>query len=178
MYVRWQERKRQQPGVDARHGELRDETETFLHTRGRADGSVGQDIRWTAVVVESVRVNGRPREHHVALLASITESRIDVDHQRRYFWDAVYDRLDQLGDRISIDDRRHIEESVARKVPRLSREEHDASIRSTARYDTDAEKGDHNYYMWSTPTAFAFFSVLIVLALLFSKFLELFIDFG
>ena len=119
MYVRWQERK--QPGVDARHGELRDETETFLHTRGRADGSVGQDIRWTAVVVESVRVNGSPREHHVALLASITESRIDVEHQRRYFWDAVYDRLDQLGDRISIDDRRLIEESVARKVPRLSR---------------------------------------------------------
>ena len=57
-------------------------------------------------------------------------------------------------------------------------EEHDASIRPTARYDTDAEKGDHKYYMWGTPTAFAFFSVLIVLALLFSKFLELFIDFG
>ena len=129
MYVRWQERKRQQPDIGARHGALRDETESFLHTRGRADGSVGRDIRWNAVVVESARVNGRPREHHVALLASITESRIDVDHQRRYFWDAVYDRLDQLGDRISIDDRRHIEESVARKVPRLSREEHDASIK-------------------------------------------------
>ena len=33
--------------------------------------------------------------------ASIPESQIDVDHQRRYFWDAVYDQLDQLGDRIS-----------------------------------------------------------------------------
>ena len=52
----------------------------------------------------------------------------------------------------------------------------DASIRSTARYDNDAEKGDHKYYIWSTPTAFAFFSVLIVLALLFSEFLALFID--
>ena len=52
----------------------------------------------------------------------------------------------------------------------------DASIRSTARYDNDAEKGDHKYYMWSTPTAFAFFSVLIVLAFLFSEFLALFID--
>ena len=53
---------------------------------------------------------------------------------------------------------------------------HAASTRSTARYDNDAEKGDHKYYIWSTPTAFAFFSVLIVLALLFSEFLALFID--
>jgi hypothetical protein len=55
---------------------------------------------------------------------------------------------------------------------------HDASIRSTARYDNDAEKGDHKYYMWSTPAAFAFFGVLIVQTLLFAEFLMLFIDLG
>ena len=55
---------------------------------------------------------------------------------------------------------------------------HAASTRSTARYDNDAENGDRKYYMWSTPAAFAFFSMLIVLTLLFSKFLELIIDFG
>ena len=32
------------------------------------------------------------------------------------------------GNRISIDDRRRIETAIALKVPRLSREEHDASI--------------------------------------------------
>jgi hypothetical protein len=55
---------------------------------------------------------------------------------------------------------------------------HDASIRPTARYDNDAENDDHKYYMWSTPAAFAFFGVLIVLALLFAEFLALFIDLG
>ena len=39
-----------------------------------------------------------------------------------------YERRDQLGNRISIDDRRRIETAIALKVPRLSREEHDASI--------------------------------------------------
>ena len=38
------------------------------------------------------------------------------------------ERLDQLGNRISIDDRRRIETAIALKVPKLSREEHDASI--------------------------------------------------
>ena len=109
---------RQQPGIGPRHGEV-----------------VGHDVRWTAVVVESVRVGGKPRERHVALLASITESGIDIAHQRRYFWDAVHNRLDQLGDRMSIDDRRSIEAAIAHKVPRLSREEHDASVKEVQEYD-------------------------------------------
>jgi hypothetical protein len=99
------------------------------HTRQRADGSADQDVRWTAVIVESVRVNGKPRQRHVAWLASITKSLIEVDHRRRYFWDAVYERLDRLGNLISIDERRHIEAAVALKVPRLSREEHNASVK-------------------------------------------------
>lgn len=135
MYVRWQSRKRQQPDIGDYGPQLRDEfglvrnaRGSYLRTRHRADGSVGQDVRWTAVIVESVRIDGKPRQKHVAWLASITESRIEIDHQRRYFWDAAYERLDQLGNRISIDDRQRIEASVALKVPRLSREEHEASI--------------------------------------------------
>jgi hypothetical protein len=81
----------------------------------RADGSIGQDVRWTAILVD-----GRPRQKHIARLASITESRIEVVHQRRYFWDDVHDRLDQLGNRISIDDRRRIEAAVALKVGEFS----------------------------------------------------------
>jgi hypothetical protein len=49
-----------------------------------------------------------------------------VTSQRRYFWDHVYERLDRLGNRISLDERRRIESAVALKVPRLSREEHEA----------------------------------------------------
>ncbi len=136
MYVRWQSRKRQQPEFGGSAGEVRDKAGrrawnkrgSLLHTRRRADGSIGQDVRWTAVVVENMRIDGKPRQQHVASLASITESRMEVIHQRRYFWDDVHDRLDQLGNRISIDDRRRIEAAIALKVPRLSQAEHDASI--------------------------------------------------
>ena len=102
MDVRWKGRKLQQPGNAPRHGEV-----------------LGGDVRWTAVVVESVLVDGNPRQRQVALLASITESGIEIVHHRRYFWDAVHERLDQLGNRLSTDDRRRIEAAITHKVPRL-----------------------------------------------------------
>jgi hypothetical protein len=107
---------------------VRNERGSILHTRRRADGSIGQDVRWTAILVEGKRIDGRPCQKHIARLASITESRIEVVHQRRYFWDEVHERLDQLGNRISLYDRRRIEAAIALKVPRLSQAEHDASI--------------------------------------------------
>ena len=118
MDVRWKGRKLQQPGNAPRHGEV-----------------LGQDVRWTAAVVESVLVDGNPRQRQVALLASITESEIEIVHHRRYFWDAVHERLDQLGNRMSIDDRRRIEAAITHKVPRLSPEEHDASVKEVQKYD-------------------------------------------
>ena|SRR6476660_5607119 len=108
--------------------EVRNERGAALRTRRRADGSVGQDVRWTAILVEGKRIDGRPCQKHIARLASITESRIEVVHQRRYFWDEVHERLDQLGNRISLYDQRRIEAAIALKVPRLSQVEHDASI--------------------------------------------------
>ena len=139
MYVRWQTRKRQQPEVGRPAGKVHDKAGkpvrnkrgSLLHTRRRADGSIGQDVRWTAIIVENVRTCGQPRQRHVVSLASITESRMEGKgsiHARRYFWDEVHDRLDQLGNRISIDDRRRIEAAIALKIPRLSQQEHDASI--------------------------------------------------
>ncbi len=68
MDVRWKGRNLQQPGTDPGHGEM-----------------LGQDVRWTAAVVESVMVSGNPRQRQVALLASITESEIEIVHHRRYF---------------------------------------------------------------------------------------------
>ena len=118
MDVRWKGRKLQQPGNAPRHGEV-----------------LGGDVRWTAVVVESVLVDGNPRQRQVALLASITESEIEIVHHRRYFWDAVHERLDQLGNRMSIEDRRRIEAAITHKVPRLSPEEHDASVKEVQKYD-------------------------------------------
>ena len=145
MYVRWQSRKRQRPDLGPCEGyvydeagkEVRNERGSSLRTRRRADGSVGQDVRWTAILVEGERVDGKPRQRHIARLASITESRIEVVHQRRYFWDEVCDRLDQLGNRVSIYDRRHIEAAIALKVPRLSQQEYDASIEQVQGNFTD-----------------------------------------
>jgi hypothetical protein len=69
-------------------------------------------------------------------------------------------------------------EIIGTTAGRHANRKHDASIRSTARYDNNAENWDHKYYTWSTPTAFAFFGVLILLAILFANFLALFIDLG
>ena len=89
MYVRWQGRKRHSPAFGGWHGvvldeigePVRNERRTPLTTRRRADGSVGQDVRWTAVVVESVRINGKPRQRHIAQIASITESANEIVSQ-------------------------------------------------------------------------------------------------
>jgi hypothetical protein len=133
MYLRWQSRKRGQPDVGKLGAEVKDAHGQYVlnkrgnYLRTRADTGT-QDVRWAAVVVESVRVNGKPRQRHISYLASTTESRIAVVHQRRYFWDEVLDGLDRLGNRMSIEDRKRIEAAVALKVPRLTREEHESSI--------------------------------------------------
>ena len=136
MFVRWQGRKLQMRAFGPFVGEVRNATGEYvynkrgslLRTRQREDGTMGQDVCWFAVLIQAVRIDGKPRQRHIATIASITESRIEVDHQRRYFWDDVYERLDQLGNRLTVEDRRRIEAAIALKVPRLSREEHDASV--------------------------------------------------
>jgi hypothetical protein len=40
------------------------------------------------------------------------------------------------------------------------------------------EQGNRKFYLWSTPKSFAFFAVLIILALLVAELLALFIDPG
>jgi hypothetical protein len=111
MFVRWQSQTRQR--LDIGH---------------YGPAAVEPDVYWTAELVESVRVKGQRRQRHIASLASISESHLEADQQCRYFWDAVHERLDRLGNLISIDDRRRIEAAIALKVPRLSREEHEASV--------------------------------------------------
>lgn len=161
MYVRWQSRKRQSPDFGSWEAALQDkrgntvynERGTAVVTRKRADGSIAQDVRWSAIVVENVRVDGKPRQQHVAWLASITESASEIIPQRRYFWDAVHAGLDQLGNRLPVDDRRRIEAAIARKVPRLSRAEHDADIeRSKAFFADNGWSSPGEYKPYRPPT--------------------------
>jgi hypothetical protein len=128
MFVRWHSRKRNRPYIGPSAGKVRiagriarDKHGRPLLTRRRADGTVGQDVRWEAVLVESPWIDGRTRQRHIAVLGSITESQIDVASQRRYFWEAIGKRLDKLGKRITPIDRKKIEATIALKVPRRVR---------------------------------------------------------
>jgi hypothetical protein len=38
------------------------------------------DVHWAAIIVESVRVDGKPTQRHVAYLGGITESAIAIMH--------------------------------------------------------------------------------------------------
>ena len=94
MYVRWQ-----------------------LRPRKRRGGSP----LLVAVLVESRRVDGRPRQRNVAYLGGIRERHVGKtarEHNR--FWAGVDARLDELG--LDAVTRASIEARVAARVPRVTDE--------------------------------------------------------
>ncbi len=97
MYVRWQHRRR-------RHSPF--------------GGWDEADVHWSAIVVENVRVNGRPKQQHIAYVAGFTESAIKIPAQRCHIWDRISETLDQLANRINADERKKIEVAIAIVVPR------------------------------------------------------------
>jgi hypothetical protein len=115
--------------------------------------------RCKAVLVESVRVNGKPRLKHIAFIASyqspearhewncrtrreyglppaeygnMTECRVIPDRIR--FSRTARERLDRLANRITPEDRTKIEAALALQVPPTTPEEIEAS-------DLEMEKG-------------------------------------
>ena len=94
MYIRWQSRERSTPAFG----------------RGQSD------VHWRAILVENVRVYGKPRQQHIAYVAGFTESAVAIPIQRLYVWDRVTERLDHLGSRISREDRRRIEAALSVKI--------------------------------------------------------------
>ena len=111
MFVRWQSRKHIRPQF-GRHG--------------------AADVRWTAVVAETRRVDGKPRQRHVAYLGSITERGMQIDLPRCNFWDRVAARLDALGNQITATDRNRIEAAIADKVPRPTPAQYKDAARAAA----------------------------------------------
>jgi hypothetical protein len=155
MFVRWQARKRHRPEYGPWHGEVHDEDGelvynergNYLKTRQRADGSVGQDVRWKAVLVESMRVNGTAQQRHIACLGSITESGIDLVHQRCWFWDRMMERLHQLSNKVDEQDRQRIIEAIAKRVPMPTREEYEFCHRNVrVRWGVDKPLPEHGLY--------------------------------
>jgi len=107
MFVRWQ----QAHSVDR-----------SKHARERKDGSA----KLRAILVESVRADGKPRQRHVAFLASIPRDQVSDDIARALFWDRTRQALDRLNKQITLEDRAHIEIAIAQRVKPLSRAEQEA----------------------------------------------------
>jgi hypothetical protein len=112
MYVRWQSRKRRVPKFGDYGKQLRSGRD-YAYTR---EGSIEQDIHWRAILVESVRVDGKPRQRHIAYLAGFTESAVAIPAQQRFLWDHIKEQLDRLHNRISPEDRKRIEAIMVARI--------------------------------------------------------------
>ena len=109
MFVQWQ-----------RRDERRRTTNRFVYMYPTADEY--------AVLVESARVNGKPRQRHVAYLGSYHDDPRDFIplhwrngpdlHYRVWWWHRMTAKLDALGNVIPADQRPRIEAALAKKVPR------------------------------------------------------------
>jgi hypothetical protein len=111
MYIRWQSRKRRR----SQYGDWRK-----------------SDVHWSAILVENARVDGKPKQRHVAYLAGFTESAIKIMAQRCHLWDQIDHRLDRLSNQITSDDRAKIETVLAARIPRPTTAEYKDSARKAA----------------------------------------------
>lgn len=107
MFIRWQRRSD------------RPRSKTRYYRDAKADAY--------AILVESTRVKGKPRQRHIAYLGSVhAVHRKQSPQYRAEFWQRIRAKLDSLHKRISPDDRRKIEAALAEKVPPLTRDEKSA----------------------------------------------------
>jgi hypothetical protein len=74
------------------------------------------EVYWQAVLVEAVRVNGKPRHRHIAVLGGFQQSWLEDPHQRRLIWKGILEKLLTLGNRVSPDDHQKIVAAIAKKV--------------------------------------------------------------
>ena len=72
----------------------------------------GLDARLKAILVESARVDGQPRQKHIKFLGSV---RLDGRDSQRFWYD-VTTTLNRLGKRVSPDDRKQIEAAIVKRV--------------------------------------------------------------
>jgi hypothetical protein len=109
MYIRWQKRTSKAK-------------KKWLHPDA---------ARWSAVVVESVRIDGKPKQKHVAYLGSFDEVALEPDRVcwRDQFWIKITKRLDQLGNVIPPEDRQRIEAAIAEKIPPVTPDQHAECVR-------------------------------------------------
>jgi hypothetical protein len=111
MFVSWQHRVRLYEGLFGHSG-----------------------VRWKASLIENVRVDGKSNQRHVTLLGSFLDRPDFGARSRVWFWDNVNVRLNRLGNRVSPQDRKKIEDAIARKVKRPTPEEIEDHRKRPGRY--------------------------------------------
>jgi hypothetical protein len=87
------------------------------------------------ILVESRRVDGKPRLHHVAFLSSYctgADGKISAT-RRADFLDEVAQKLDKLGNRVTREQRLQIEAAIASRVARPTEAEIEADRQTHAR---------------------------------------------
>ncbi|MGI8405298.1 MAG: hypothetical protein ACR2OE_11150 [Thermomicrobiales bacterium] len=114
MFVRW----KRTPRKDKHHWERPVPNEQMVRVI---------DPEWlrSAVLVECIRIDGKPRQRTVKYLGSIRERRLDLDDpysisHRGYFWTSVDANLDSLG--LVDSERARIVGAIEAVVPRPSTE--------------------------------------------------------
>lgn len=83
----------------------------------------GQAQHWAAILCRSTRVNGKPKQTHVAYLGGITKADTKSVERRVEFWDKAMGLLDGLAEKLSSKERRKIEAVLAARVPRPTKAE-------------------------------------------------------
>ena len=107
MYVRWQWRYERRLKERQRKGQRRRERRRY------------RPPAWSyAILVENGRIDGKPKQRHVAYLGSVHLDQ--TVHYRAWWWHRISAKLDALGNRIPADDRPRIEAALAKEVPKVS----------------------------------------------------------
>jgi hypothetical protein len=76
-----------------------------------------------AILVEGKRINGKPRQRHVAYLGLVRLKPEYSPHYRAWWWRRMNAKLDRLATVLTPADRTKIDAALAVKVPKVSPEE-------------------------------------------------------
>jgi hypothetical protein len=106
-----------------------------------------------AILVESARIDGKPRQRHIAYLGTV-HSKPDVNY-RAWWWHHMTAKLDRLGNVIPPDQRPRIDAALAKRVPLVTAAEvtaFDLAYQKEMREDGLSEGSRGCYLNWPEGT--------------------------
>lgn len=137
MYLRWKTIRRR-PRWCGNQGQ-----DTVLTTRDGREYPVGKDgvTVYAAQIVESCRVDGKPRQRIVAHLGSIPEHLVDDTITRVFFWELLYRRLARA--QLPKEQRQTVIDKLSERVKPPSTEEREKVMRDRV------HPHETRYWIWT-----------------------------